>query len=437
MSNRLLSWLLGGAVVGGLFVLMLLLYLGVTSSVSELGGSSIECARSDQCEALPVMKLFAEPQNTLSNLVYLLAGLTIGVRALRPGFGPSRVAPLMVGASFVFLAACSGWYHATLNGLADVGHLPDCATTLGKLSQKLDIVGVYLSLFALIGFGIDRLARQVVPTDAPRVLAMIVGPALALAAWLVAGPVGGFDGWMATGLVVWLTVGVTAIPIVLVARGGVAARAAWAWWGGAMAVWVVMSALMRMALPFDSVFVFVVLVGMLVPLVGLNLLLPPADGTTVRWSLGEVLLTLGVFTIGIAARLLDGHAGGQPKALCLPDSPLQAHATWHVMSGLSLLLAHDLIEKAAAGRLGTAGSALLPPEGSLVRWLAAPGSVAGRTPGALVVQVLIALAALMFLAVMLWVWSGWTLASLVPLAASAYLLWAGYRDPSARHVPTR
>jgi hypothetical protein len=88
--------------------------------------------RQDQCEELHVDSLVLEPQNTWSNVGYLLAGLLVLYRS-----GTLRGAA--VGALLCVAAIASGLYHA----------VPTDYTL-----QKLDVASLYWVLLALIAYAI-------------------------------------------------------------------------------------------------------------------------------------------------------------------------------------------------------------------------------------------------------------------------------------------
>jgi hypothetical protein len=71
-------------------------------------------------------RLVREPQNTLSNLAYILVGLIVAIRS-------SQAASRIFALACVFLGAGSAAYHASL--------LPEW--------RLLDILGVYTALFLL------------------------------------------------------------------------------------------------------------------------------------------------------------------------------------------------------------------------------------------------------------------------------------------------
>ena len=87
---------------------------------------------SEIYDAQKLRRLFREPQNTCSNLAYIVVGAAVLFASSRPlSFG--------FGAAGVFLGIGSGLYHASLQ--------PEW--------RMLDILGVYLVLFALCAIGLS------------------------------------------------------------------------------------------------------------------------------------------------------------------------------------------------------------------------------------------------------------------------------------------
>ncbi|HLP25457.1 MAG TPA: ceramidase domain-containing protein, partial [Acidobacteriota bacterium] len=84
-----------------------------------------------------LLRLFREPQNTVSNLAYAAVGLAILIAARRP-------AARSLGWAAVFLGFGSGIYHASL--------LPE--------RRMIDILGVYAVLYCLLLVGLAALRPQ-------------------------------------------------------------------------------------------------------------------------------------------------------------------------------------------------------------------------------------------------------------------------------------
>ncbi len=132
-------------------------------STFESGDSQ---GREDQCETLRVDSIVMEPQNTWSNLGYLIAGLCVVYRSrtLR-GIG--------VGAMLMVTGITSGLYHAV---------------PIDFTLQKLDVASIFWVMLALIGYAAISLEVHFHARD-PGVLvdklviaaALIVGAIVAVA----------------------------------------------------------------------------------------------------------------------------------------------------------------------------------------------------------------------------------------------------------------
>lgn len=432
MTNKQLTWVLAAAIGGGLLVLMTVLELGVKSTANSTANISLECiGRSDQCEAIADTRPMAEPQNTISNLAYLVAGIAIFVRSLRAGFDRRRVPALSVGLCFCFLAVCSAYYHATLNDIPAAGRLPACNPERTSLPQYLDVVGVYLALLAIVCYGLDRLMTKRLEAGPLSALTILFSVVVGLVAWIGPGAIGEMKLWLQTGFAIWVLCGIWAAAIGTMDYFRPTAWIVWVFWGVVLVVNTVFSAKMKGGFGFDSDLVFPVLVGLLLAIAAMNIILPDRPGGLAwRASLTELLLTLAVFTIGIMVRVLDGT--GHP--LCSAGSVLQAHAVWHVMSALALLLTFDLIEKSSGvspsnGSPEDRGPALLPASGTVATWLTRRGDVLGRRLPALLFNIGGSLVALGFALVMLLNFGGATVSALVPLLTAVWLWAVTYTGP--------
>ncbi len=109
----------------------------------------------DVYDPLKLNRLIREPQNTVSNLPYALAGLAILIAGRKP-------ASIGLGVAAVFLGFGSGMYHASL--------LPEW--------RMIDILGVYAVLYLLLVVGSSTIASRV--STGPAGWALVVG------AWLAA-----------------------------------------------------------------------------------------------------------------------------------------------------------------------------------------------------------------------------------------------------------
>jgi hypothetical protein len=287
---------------GKLFVVFTiwLLVLGVFAGLSiatKPWVSPVTGDRQDQCEDLNYTnpakhegKVF-EIQNTWSNAGYLFAGLLIL-------FCSSKPLGLAVGAQLCILAIFSGLYHATLQNGSN--------NTID--AQTWDVAGIYFVLWALIIYGVQSVFLR------GRLFASVGSPVLTMA---------------------------TEILVAVLAM---------------VAGYVMASTRMDVCL-FDSttatfVFVAVLIVITVYQMCRLGFLWKAAiNPFRIFWpeekqSNTDRLLRAyfwGFIAFGIPAvffRLNDGHG----KLLCKPDGMLgflQAHAMWHVLSAVVLLVGYN------------------------------------------------------------------------------------------------
>lgn len=241
-------------------------------------------SRDDQCERLRESAFVREFQNTWSNLAYLAAGILILFHA-RHRLG------IAVGASYCYLAFCSGMYHASVR----------------DPWQLLDIAGVYWAMIALIVFGVHGIweRRWKLPT-----LTSPVAIFFAVAATITA-------------------------PLVM---------------AHLMAKLRTSIMLFKSEIAF-GIMTVVLLILVIFALRALNEEatvenLPPGapDGRAGRWL--WFWITPAVAAVAFVFRLCDG----KDKALCLPDCIFQAHAHWHILSAGALLLSYDFFSRCAGDR---------------------------------------------------------------------------------------
>ncbi len=273
IDSKPYMWAVAGSIMLGVLIVCIVAS-SLASSSRQFPTSRAELAKihGDQCERPRSSSSVVEPENTWSNLAYLLAGLLILLRA-------RSLPAILFGANLCVLALFSGLYHATLR----------------DLPQVMDVAWVYCALFAAILFALYTLAR-LNRTDPP---------------W-----------WVWVGLVVILDI-----------LGFVIKR----WFG------------------WDSTIVFIVLV-VLMTLLLVCLVVSSAVQGKITAQFGrdygwlylslELLVVSAVAGLGFMFRLGDGYTvkGGNvtEKFLCHPDSFFQAHALWHILSAVALLLAYDL-----------------------------------------------------------------------------------------------
>jgi hypothetical protein len=258
--------------------------------------------RDDQCEALNVVPgtnagTILEPQNTWSNIGYLLAGLLILFCSYRP-MGKA------IGLQLVILSLLSGYYHGTLQSDA----------------QLLDVASIYFALFALLFFGVQ--------------------------ATFVRKPEGGSD-WVLTGLVtivlffagykmaenrtkVYLfgstTVAFTLVCAIIVIATWHMCRARFDW-GSAMKIWRLWSR--DGARWYDYLMVWRMF----------YLEQDASESERLNWTLRSYFWVFAAIGgLSLFCRLNDGDG----KLLCSPGSPFQAHAIWHLTGAITLLATYDL-----------------------------------------------------------------------------------------------
>jgi hypothetical protein len=321
LSSRLAAWLFAA----GALVLAVMLFGAIGLAVKPgdaFPSDDVALAKvhKDQCERPRSDAGVVEVQNTWSNLAYLVAGVLVFVRARSP-------AGKVLGVNLALLAVTSGWYHASLK----------------PTPQVLDVAWVYAVLLSLIMKVNDTLART---DDLGR---------LGWWQWAIAGGVLGVLGLVAALVlkhtVAFVVLGLMVVPLVQAlallvvrARGG---PAGWWFWVWVALGFVTLGYLIRKSFDWDSEAVFPILVGALVVLLLLALFDAFArnafDGLACPvWV--EIGLVLVVTGIGFFFRLVDGYGdGGERKLLCDPDSLFQAHAWWHMISAVAIVLTYDLV----------------------------------------------------------------------------------------------
>jgi hypothetical protein len=229
-------------------------------------------SRGDQCEKLHEGSTILEPQNTWSNVGYVLAGLMIFYRS-------RRLRSVVVGLFLCLTGVFSAMYHAV--------------PTNGTL-QTLDIAAVNWVLLALIGFAVVSLDLHFYGNERD---------------------------------IVWEKL----IAIVSFVLG------------------TVMAITRTEFAPFESTIATVSLVGVLVILLFWGYVTgkdPSAKLSTYeKVTFLTVVIVLALPTA--AFRLFDGYQSGAKKPLCDPDGLFQAHAMWHILSALLLLIAFDYFSRVA------------------------------------------------------------------------------------------
>ena len=448
-SNTLKMWIIASVIVfisGCVLVALQGLMAGHISYTQT--DDELSCIHGDQCERPGDRKYFAETQNTLSNLAYLLFGICALVRAGRYG-APMRTRPgaMMFGLSLCFLAICSGYYHATLNYdntvAAEGGALRYIVDKTLRCHdserhdsspQVLDMVGVYVVLIALFLCGVESLYKKKIASAecCAKVAGIgfgIVLPALAFIAFTVlqAASEQSVGGALAGLLFASMLAVPAGLALLRLAVGNKDLNAVLMWLLSFLGLvfTAAVAYVIKPVLHWDSTYVFAAMTLMLAAVVGVN------------WSFsvnrlpGPEIVILGtVFLLGAAPRLLDGYLPDNAtlvvlqKDFCSPDGFIQAHAVWHVLSALALALTFDLIEKSRPIYDGTPGTLLFPQSGELSASLAAP--LREQSVAALLVKIMLTVAAIVFLILVLAnhernAVAGFTFAGL--LCAATLLLW--------------
>lgn len=311
------AWLLG--LVAGLLVFMA--FLAIVSIAHRNAATyprrdaDLVQVHKDQCERPGDQARIVEVQDTLSNAAYALAGAFILVFA-------TAWAGRLLGLNLLLLSITSGLYHATLS------HLP----------QVLDVAWVYAALLSLSTYVSFAHTRAASPYGLPPLVLGIVGGVLLL-------------GCIAFSVLFDAREGFAFLMLALLVAGVNGACYASARWSATLVAIVApalflgipaLGFLMRNNLGWDSDAVFPMLVLLL--LVQLFLLFytaGPLDTPRMGW---EIALVAAAIIPGFVVRLGDGYTGsGARHFLCNPDGLVQAHALWHILSALGLLLAYDLV----------------------------------------------------------------------------------------------
>ena len=350
------------------------------------------------------------------------------VRAGRDG-APANDWPglLMFGGGLCFLAVCSGYYHASLNSAGtetangvlrafldkdpatNKEYLRCLPSAAPEVPQLLDIVGVYAALIALFLYGVESACKKEIK-DAASGWAQFAlgffGLVLPLAAVVTFGlvaedrTVGGPFAGVLFALMLAALSAPTVVRVVVSTRERPKLWMVWLLWGLTLIAWAAVSYIIKPRLHWDSTWVFVVMMGFIGAVLGVN------------WSLSKnplpkaELLILGiVFILGVMPRLLDGYGFTDPtisqpqtvfrKDFCSPKGIVQAHAVWHIMSAFALALTYDLLEKSRPIDESPRATILLPQGRELADQLAQPTLRQSLTP-ILIKCLLSAVAILMF-----------------------------------------
>ncbi|MEO8075537.1 MAG: ceramidase domain-containing protein [Acidobacteriota bacterium] len=250
-------------------VILLLFFLAVTDVDRTIPAGF---SRGDQCETLNLGGSILEPQNTWSNVGYLLAGLLIFYRS-------RRLRSVVVGLFLCLTGVFSAMYHAV--------------PTNGTL-QMLDIAAVNWVLLAMIGYAVLSLdlhfygnPRDVVYEKLIAVISLVLGTVMAVTRTEFAL----FESTLAT----------VSLVVVLVAL------LLWGYVGGK----------------------------------------DPKSNLSTYEKITFLTVVIIIAIPTALFRLFDGLEKGVEKALCDPDGLFQAHAAWHMLSALLLLIAFDYFARVA------------------------------------------------------------------------------------------
>ena len=243
-----------------------------------------------------------EPQNTWSNFGYLLAGLLILFRK------PSRLG-MAVGINFCVIFLFSGLYHASLQ----------------NVWQALDVAWIYTLLLSIIAYSFQALKLRYKKRSfsLPATIVSIAVPVaigILVAALKATGHLPSSALTDSTNITVAL-VGIIGIPVVIILLDFTWLRWKWLNWiferlgGSTMTYWR-------------------------------NL-----EGREFIWG-QQWKFELWMFTPALLGGMFRTALGGLPgdgcgHSLCLPHSPFQAHAWWHVLGALALWWTYDFMAQAS------------------------------------------------------------------------------------------
>ena len=328
---------------------------GTTYNPKEFGAIQ-QTARGDQCERLHADSPIMERQNTWSNLAYLYAGLLIIFRcapfAKAPPRNPRSFTGFMVGCYLSILCVFSGLYHASNT----------------SEWQTRDVAGLDAALVAVIYFAIDTICRKFARTD--------------------------YDGFKRNYLLPFIPEEISKYI-----------RIAWVIVSPAIIGGFMASKRISVGGIYDSTNSFILFISILISMVFAILVaahasielqvqhsnliddlrspgfrLGPPDPSPANPSSfwehfcaffvntrkfllhniwGSLLCTLTVAGLSFYFRLSDGQGNVlvwheatktcsqtmESNSLCSADGFIQAHAVWHVLSALALLMGYDLFAR--------------------------------------------------------------------------------------------
>jgi hypothetical protein len=272
--------------------------------VKECGPDPTQCKpplNFAQSSPLCGTATIVEPQNTWSNFAYLLAGILILFR--RPS-----VMGTVVGIQFCLIALFSGLYHASL----------------ANIWQAFDVAWIYTLLLSLIAYGVEAMGIRYAKR-AFHAVGMSIGIAFPVAigilvAYLKAtGNLPSSPLTDSTNVTIGL-VGILGIPVIIIMLDFW-----WVRWG----LWQVCGCTKTRAEFYAKC------------LEGRDFI------SGQQWK-----FQLWMFIPALVGGMLRTALGGLPgdgcgHSLCLPHSPFQAHAWWHILGAMSLWWTYNFLAQAA------------------------------------------------------------------------------------------
>jgi len=293
--------------VGGIVVLFLIVFFvlvpGNAVPRNPDKDKKLPTGRPDQCELLATTSnpnaAVLEPQNTWSNLAYLIAGALILYRS-------RTLLGAMVGLNLAFEFLFSGLYHSKLTDALDT----------------IDVAWIYVLLLSLFVYAVQSVIAIRVPS---------------VAKWSAE-----TGSWPPTRPVGW-ALGISVVAIGLGVLMG-CLKPGGPWDGGKG--------------PFESTGTTVTLVALVALGVlpglfwtGVRIAIPAVreDGPPIPRTVGGGItyivkgIVLIVF-VGVPTMFFRFSDGGNRLFgvnLCCSKAVLQAHATWHILSAFMVLIAYD------------------------------------------------------------------------------------------------
>jgi hypothetical protein len=347
--TRTITWGMGVSVA-------LLIFFIFLAGVAIFYGSSIDFPHmdkgldlfhDDQCERPRDHSWIVELQNTLSNAGYALAGTLILLRA-------GTWAGHLFGANLLILGLMSALYHATLSH---------------EMPQVLDVAWVYAALLALSVYASYVLIQRRQPLTIPSLAVYISGSVWVLVGLIITLLYGG-EGFAAFASLSVFVIGAGFLCFLfdrfLPALG---------WTIGLIVILGVgipaFGLLIKLKLHWNSDPVFAILIVLLIlQLVYLFAGAKKLDWGRLAWELPVIVTPL---IIGLVCRLGDGYnvtGKGETrivarKFLCDPDGFFQAHAHWHLLGAVALLLGYDLLSQFQTRRGKDSDKAVIFPDSSV------------------------------------------------------------------------